>query len=111
MSRSNPHRHLAKKHRIIQVKKSAQHHWVDRTTYLVAIIEPIITIPQVYAIWSTRNASGVSILSWSGYWLFGLVWLYYGIIHKDKAIIIYNGLYLVAEALILIGALLYGGHW
>ena len=109
MSRTNAHRHLAKKHRAIQVKKSAR--WVDRATYLVAIIEPIITIPQVYAIWSTRNASGVSILSWSGYWLFGIIWLYYGIIHRDKAIITYNVLYLITEALILAGALLYGGHW
>lgn len=111
MSRARTHHHTAKKHRVMVVKKASNTHVVDRLTYGIAILEPLITLPQVYAIWNTKDASGVSISSWAGYWIFGIIWLWYGIVHKDKAIITYNSLYLGLECLIVIGAIMYGGHW
>jgi len=108
---SHHRRHHHKKRRVLVVKKTRKYQLVDRMTYICAIIEPLLSIPQVYAIWSQRNAAGVSVSSWIGYWLFGFVWLWYGTVHRDKAIIIYELLYIVVEAAIVLGALLYGGHW
>lgn len=91
--------------------KHKQTAFIDQLTYVAAVIEPIITFPQVYAIWVGKDATGVSISSWLGYWILGIIWLYYGLVHRDKAIIIYQVLYTVLGILIVIGATMYGGHW
>ncbi len=84
---------------------------VDRLTYAAAIIEPIITLPQAIQIFRTGNAEGVSILSWLGYELLQIIWLWYGIVHKDKVIILYSVLYAFVQAAVIAGAILYGGKW
>lgn len=93
------------------VKKQLKPKIVDRLTYAAAIIEPIITLPQAIQIFRTGNAEGVSILSWLGYELLQIIWLWYGIVHKDRIIILYSILYAVVQAAVIFGAILYGGKW
>ena len=84
---------------------------VDKLTYAAAIIEPIITLPQAYQIFRDRSAEGVSITAWIGYELLTIVWLWYGVVHKEKMIIIYSALYAFVQLGVIIGALLFGGKW
>lgn len=106
------HRHLhAKKHKALIVKKQANAKFVDRLTYLVAAIEPIVTIPQVYLIFRDKTAEGIAISSWIGYQIFTLVWLWYGIVHKEKVIIFYQLCWFVLQMIIIIGAIMYGAKW
>jgi hypothetical protein len=44
----------------------------------------IMTVPQVLAIWVGHQAAGVSILSWSAYFVSALLWLWFGIRRHDK---------------------------
>jgi uncharacterized protein with PQ loop repeat len=106
------HRHKKQKqHRVLVAQKKTKPRLVDRLTYVAAIVEPIITLPQVYQIFRDRSASGVSISAWIGYELLTLVWLWYGIVHKERMIIIYSALYAVVQLGVILGALLYGGKW
>lgn len=106
------HRHVhQKKQRVLVVKKQAKPKLVDRLTYLVAIIEPAVTLPQVYVIFHDKTAAGIAISSWVGYQFFTVIWLWYGIVHKEKAIIIYQFLWLILQTLIIIGGLIYGAKW
>ena len=101
----------AKKHKVLVVKKQKNTKLVDRLTYMVAIIEPVITIPQVYIIFHDRTAEGIALSSWVGYQLFTLIWLWYGIVHKEKVIIFYQICWFILQTAIIIGGLIYGAKW
>lgn len=101
----------AKKQKVLITKKQADSKLVDRLTYIVAIIEPAVTIPQVYLIFRDQTAEGIALLTWFGYQLFTLVWLWYGLVHKDKIIIFYQICWLVLNFIIIAGGIMYGAKW
>lgn len=85
--------------------------FVDRLTLFVAILEPIVTAPQAIAIFYHREATGVSLSTWIGYDMLNLVWLWYAVIHRNRIIFIYQGLFLIVQTVIIVGGLLYGATW
>jgi len=82
--------------------------FIDKAILFVCIAGPLMTIPQVFKIWILRNATGVSAISWGAYLVFAFFWLMYGILHKEKPIIINSSLWIILEALVVIGTLMYG---
>lgn len=110
MTKIHQHKH-SKQQKILVVKKQVNTKFVDRLTYLVAAIEPIVTLPQVYLIFRDKTAEGIAISSWIGYQVFTLVWLWYGIVHKEKVIIYYQLAWFVLQTIIIIGGLMYGAKW
>ena len=62
--------------------------FLDKLIYLVGVSGPIMTLPQLYKIWIEQNASGVSLVSWSWYLIIAFIWSLYGIVHKEKPIIV-----------------------
>jgi uncharacterized protein with PQ loop repeat len=82
--------------------------YLDKIIYLVGVLGPILTIPQLTEIWISKNASGVSLISWSWYVISALIWLSYGIVHKEKPIIVTNILWTIINIFIVIGIILYG---
>ena len=81
--------------------------FMDKAIYLVGIFGPIMTIPQVMKIWFERDISGVSAVSWASYLFIAIFWLTYGIMHKEKPIIIVYTGWIVMELLIVIGILVH----
>jgi uncharacterized protein with PQ loop repeat len=110
MSKYHRHHHK-KKQRVLIATKKADSRLVDRLTYGAAIVEPMITIPQVYQIFRDQSAAGISITAWIGYEILQIIWLWYGIVHKDKVIIVYSLLYGVIQMMVIIGAIMFGGKW
>jgi uncharacterized protein with PQ loop repeat len=45
----------------------------------LSIFTLVMTVPQILATWVGRQAAGVSLLSWSAYWISALVWFWYGV--------------------------------
>lgn len=92
---------------------NGHHHkerWVrnlDRIVLFVAILSPLFTFPQLALIYYSKNAAGVSALSWGAYSLFNIPWLIYGFIHKDKPIIVSTGLWFIINIAVAVGALIY----
>jgi uncharacterized protein with PQ loop repeat len=82
--------------------------FIDNSILFVSIIGPIMTIPQVVEIWYGQNAAGVSLTSWTTYLFSAIFWLSYGLIHKEKPIIIANGLMIILEIFIIVGTIIYG---
>lgn len=80
----------------------------DKFIYLVAIVGPISNLPQLYMVWGEKNVAGISIHSWFFFSFISLTWLIYGIIHKDRHLLIMNGALVVIQAFIAIGAMYYG---
>lgn len=80
---------------------------VDVAVYIASFVSPLMTLPQVYQIYAYQDATGVSALSWGAYTLFSIPWLSYGILHREKPLIIANSLWLVLHTTVFVGALLY----
>lgn len=81
---------------------------IDRVMMVASIIHPLTTIPQVYEIFSTQNASGVSLLTWLGFMAIGVIFLTYGIAHRLTPFIVNQVIWFALDLLIIIGIILYG---
>lgn len=81
---------------------------MDKAIFVVGAVGPVMTIPQLAKIWLEKNAVGVSALSWGAYLITAIFWLMYGIMHKEKPIIFTYSIWIVLEALIVVGTLIYG---
>ncbi len=73
----------------------------------MAIIEPLMTLPQVYEIWIRKQAEGVSLLTWSFYIFAAIIWLLYGLKIKDRPLIIASTLWIIVELIVVIGLVAY----
>lgn len=87
-------------------------HWhvrvVDRLVLLAGIVSPMMTLPQIYKIYSTQEAMGVSALSWGAFALLDVPWVVYGIVHRDRAITITYILWTLMNVTVACGAIIYG---
>ena len=63
--------------------------FLDKLTFVVGVIGPFTVLPQIYSIFSTHSANGVSMLTWLLIFIVTFPWILYGIAHKDKSIIVY----------------------
>jgi uncharacterized protein with PQ loop repeat len=80
---------------------------LDEFLLFVAVVAPIMSIPQIFKIYSTKTAAGVSALSFGFFAFFNIPWIIYGIVHKEKPIVITYILWLICNTSIVVGTLLY----
>ena len=101
--------HFHKTHQDKEVVKSSRlESLVNGLVYLGGVFGPLFTIPQMAKIWVDKNAAGVSAISWGAYFLGSVFWVVYGVVHKEKPIIILNSIWLVLDLIIIIGVFFYG---
>lgn len=81
--------------------------FLDHIIFVVGFLGPAFTIPQLWLIYVDHNAAGVSVLSWGAYAAFNVVWILYGLVHKERAITFTYTLWLIVNSLVAIGALIY----
>jgi len=67
----------------------------------------LMTIPQVLTIWTSRQAAGVSVASWSAYLLSAVLWLWYGLTQRDRNIYLPCMGWIVLDSAVIAGAILY----
>ena len=89
-------------------QKSSYIVFLDKLTLIVGIIGPFTVLPQIYTIFSTKSAAGVSAVTWALIFIVTFPWILYGIAHKQKNIIISFILWEVVNLSVVIGVLLYG---
>jgi len=78
---------------------------IDRGIYLIGFLSVAANLPQLWEIWANHNSSGVSFISWMGFFLGSIFWFGYGWLHKEKPIMIINGLLIFVQAGIVAGLL------
>jgi uncharacterized protein with PQ loop repeat len=82
---------------------------LDYIVYGAGILGPLATFPQVYQIYSTHNASGLSLLTWSTYAFLDIPFIIYAFVHREPPLIVCYSLWFVFNLAVAIGVLLYGG--
>lgn len=93
-------KHIQKKNPIIK--------FLDKIIFVVAIAGPLTNFPQLSLIWKDKKIEGVSIYTWIGYVTISSIWLGYGFVHKDRAIIISNILWITIGGLVIFGIRILG---
>ena len=81
---------------------------LDGIVLVVGILGPLSALPQVLKILVLQNATGVSVISWGLGALFDIPWILYGIVHKERPIVIAYTLWFFMNIAVTIGALMYG---
>ncbi|MDP2705676.1 MAG: SemiSWEET family transporter [bacterium] len=81
--------------------------FLDRFIFVIGFLGPLFTLPQVWQIYSYKDAQGVSTVSWTAFFFFSIIWLIYGIVHKEKPLIFSNALWIFFNALIVFGTIIY----
>lgn len=92
--------------------KSKHRHtaWVsmfEKIIYVGAFVGPVMTIPQVAKIWVDKSANGVSVITWVGYLGGAVLWIIYGLLHKEKLIVATNISSGLLALIIVVGVLIY----
>ena|SRR3984957_8311291 len=79
--------------------------FLDRLIFLVGFLGPLFTIPQLINVWVSHQVVGVSFVSWASYAVLDIVWIVYGVVHKEKPITFAYVLWFTANAGVAIGVL------
>ena len=103
--------HLYKKHHLKKSHSRRQRQLVDKLTLGAAIMGPLFTIPQVIKAYAPGDGGGISLTTWVAYDALSIIWIYYGIIHKERLIVVAQTLYLCAQTAVVIGAIQHGARW
>lgn len=98
------HHHKYKKK--IAQKKSGP---IDDLALIVGIIQPLATLPQIWLVYSTHNASGVSFFMWTAYNVASVILLMYGIKYRLAPIIWANILWLVVQTPMMVSVFFFPG--
>ena len=91
-----------------QPSKSTYIVFLDKLTFIVGVIGPFTVLPQIYSIFATKSAAGVSLITWVLIFIVTFPWILYGIAHKEKNIIVSFILWEFVNLGVVIGVLLYG---
>lgn len=80
---------------------------LNKTTFIAGIVGPLTVLPQIYSIFTSHSAQGVSLATWALIFVVTFPWILYGIAHRDKSIIISFTLWEVVNLAVVAGVLLY----
>ena len=99
MARTNKHKHVA--------HNKPKKEFFDYIVYFFTIATPLFELPQAYAIYASKSAEDVSMLTWSFFLLDNFVWIIYAMKRKVIPLLITTALYLVIETVVVIGIFMY----
>ena len=89
------------------LSKRKKREFVDIAFYLIGALMIILTIPQFTNIWILKQTTGVSILTWASYLIGAIAWFIYGIVHKQKPIMVLYSFWILLDLLIVLGLAIY----
>ena len=87
--------------------KSPKIKFLDNFMLIVGSMAPFFTLPQIIRIYSIKDSSGLSPITFLLLALTNVSWLVYGIVHRDRQIIAAHILFFIANTTILTGALVF----
>lgn len=81
---------------------------VDKLIYPIGMLGPVLLAPQAVKIYVEQDASSISLLAWTLGLIHVIIWLWYGIEHQKKPLIVYNILWMFLYTAIISGKLVFG---
>ena len=81
---------------------------LEKVVMLIAIFYPLTALPQLLEIWVGKDASGVSLLSWSFFLIVTLILITYSFMKNEKKLALMWVMWVVMYVGIIIGIIIYG---
>lgn len=82
--------------------------FLDKLTFIFGVVGPFTILPQIYTIYTTKSATGVSMMTWLMVFLMTIPWILYGLAHKSRLIFACFILWALMDLLVVIGVFIYG---
>lgn len=80
---------------------------MDHSIYIIGIMAPLMGGTQALKIWTEQTAAGVSLQFFAFNIFANVFWLTYGILHKEKPLIMMYTLWFVVNVSIVAGTITY----
>jgi uncharacterized protein with PQ loop repeat len=105
-------RHLRKRKKAQKVERFPNRSFVLKETldlliYPVAILAPLALLPQVIALYTTRDASSLALPTWFILGVLNIIWIFYGRVHREVPIVLTNAALALLNFAVAVGILLY----
>jgi uncharacterized protein with PQ loop repeat len=81
---------------------------LEKILPILSVFTMVMTVPQVWAIWTTDNTEGVSLLSWGAYLLAACLWFVHGLRKRDRTIYVACIGWIILNAAVVAGVLVRG---
>lgn len=81
--------------------------FINKFIYFIGGFGIAVAIPQATKIWVSGDISGVSLITWAGFFISSSFWLVYGLVHKEKPIIYTNIAACFLQFLIILGIIIH----
>lgn len=81
---------------------------VDRITLIIGLCLPIVSLPQLYDVWISKQTKGVSLITWSFFAVQAAIFAWFAIRHKEKPLIFTYVPLCIVELAIVIGVIVNG---
>jgi uncharacterized protein with PQ loop repeat len=80
---------------------------LERVLRASSVVTMLMTVPQVLAIWLSRNAGGVSLVSWVAYLFSACLWFVYGLRKRDPTIYLACVGWILLDVAVVVGTIIY----
>ena len=80
---------------------------LDKVAFFAAFLQPLMTLPQLHQIYTTKDVGSLSTPTWLAYTVLGTVVLVYAIKKPARALILGQATWVIADFGVLLGILLY----
>src|ERR1700704_5473146 len=84
------------------LRHNGRNNSLAKIVMVVAVVEPLMTLPQIIQIWTTRDVHSLSLITWVLYVFASCVWLLYGLKIHNKALAITGALWTLVDAAIVV---------
>ena len=81
--------------------------FLDKFSYPVSVIFPLLTIPQIIEIFTRQSVEGLSVFTWVFYAVMTFIILLWAIADNIKQMIISQSLWLLMYAAVIVGIAIY----
>ena len=89
------------------ITKKEEKRLINRVCSVFAVLMPLTALPQITLLYQTKDASSLSLLMWVLYCVGCIPFLLFGIIYRHRQIIVLNVLWLIVQAIMIAGILMY----
>ena len=81
---------------------------LDNVVMYAGICGILMGVPQVIEIYVSKQAAGVSVVSWFGWAALDIPFILYAIVHKARPLVITYSGWLILNTVVAVGAVIYG---
>ncbi|MBP9711120.1 MAG: hypothetical protein KBD50_02600 [Candidatus Pacebacteria bacterium] len=104
-------RHVSKRRKArlagLPTRSSVLKNALDLLIYPVAIAAPLALFPQVLQVYQTKDASSLALPTWLILGILNVVWMFYGVVHKERPIVLTNVMLALLNFAVVVGIVLY----